>query len=278
MTRRTSVDSFRKAWSKLGALYPPASWFRDEHLAENRNRIERILCDIQRLVRPGPDVRVIDVGCFNGFLCYLLHQYGYQTAGTDALPDSAVPERQELMASLNAPYYPGNFNQPNPFPDCPRQHYSAAILGEVFEHILYHPVGFLQQIGALLTPGGILILTTPNPYTLANAVRMLRGRGFIWGDTEFATFPKIDSRGHMITHEQVHYREYSREVLVDAIQRAGFKVLETRYIGPSVHAKQPLLTRFIKRLPFWPWLQSTRLFGSGHYIVAQWQPEGSSAT
>ena len=95
--------------------------------------------------------------------------------GHSAVHGDEEVERLITWTDLNAPYYPGNFNQPNPFPDCPRQHYSAAILGEVFEHILYHPVGFLQQIGALLTPGGILILTTPNPYTLANAVRMLRG-------------------------------------------------------------------------------------------------------
>ena len=272
MSSSQSKPTFDIAWSKLCATYPAVSWFRDVHLAENHSRIERIVHDLNHLVPPQQDTSIIDVGCFNGFLCYLLHLMGYETAGTDALADSKVPERAELMARIRAPFFQGNFNEADPFPDCPRGCYSAAVLGEVFEHILLHPVGFLQQVGSLLKPGGILILTTPNPYTLANALRILRGHWIMWGDTEFVSLPKINADGHMITHEEVHYREYSREILIKAIEMAGFKVLSAQYCGPSPHAKQHFLARLIKKTPLMSRLQRLRLFGSGHYVVAQWQP------
>lgn len=272
MSTTQAKPSFEVAWSKLCAGYPAVSWFRDVHLAENHSRIERIVHDLTQLVPPERDTSVIDVGCFNGFLCYLLHLMGYETAGIDALADSVVPERAELMARIRAPFFHGNFNEADPFPDCPKGCYSAAVLGEVFEHILLHPVGFLQQVGSLLKPGGILILTTPNPYTLTNALRILRGRGIIWGDMEFISLPKIDAHGRMTTHEDVHYREYSREILLKGLEMAGFAVLSAQYCGLSPHAKQPLLTRWIKQTPLWPRLQRVRLFGSGHYVVARWQP------
>lgn len=273
MSSSKQHPTFAFAWSKLCASYPPVSWFRDVHLAENQSRIERIVHDLTHLIPPQQDVRIIDVGCYNGFLCFLLHLMGYETAGTDALADSKVPERAELMAGIGAPFFPGNFNEADPFPDCPRGCYSAAILGEVFEHILLHPVGFLQQVGSLLKPGGILILTTPNLYTLANAFRVLTGRRIIWGDTEFVTLSKLSPDGRMITHEDVHYREYDRVILLKAIEMAGFKVLSARYCGLSPHSKQPLLVRWIKQTPLWSSLQRLRLFGSGHYVVAQWQPD-----
>ena len=49
----------------------------------------------------------------------------------------------------------------------------VVVLGEVFEHILNHPAGLLQAVFRILRPGGTVILTTPNPSTLINAVRLL---------------------------------------------------------------------------------------------------------
>ena len=260
--------SFETAWERLGRLYPAESWFRDVHLAENRGRIRRMLGDITSRVPAGPDVEVVDVGCFNGFLCQLLHQLGYATTGIDAIADSAVPERADLMASIDAPFHFGNFNERDPFPTCPRGRFAAAIVGEVFEHILFHPLGFVEQVRDLLRPGGLMILTTPNPYTLANVMRLLRGRWITWGDTEFATMPKLDGTGRMISYEGIHYREYGQQTLVEVVEKAGFEVIERAYLASDPHPRQPWLRRTIKGMPMWRWLASHRLFGHGHYLVA----------
>ncbi len=269
MNHRQDPISFEAAWQELGQSYPAGSWFRDTHLAENKGRIRRIVTDLVQLLPAEPGARVIDIGCFNGFLCHLLSLHGYPTAGIDALPDKDVPERAALMARLGAPFHFANFNEPEPFPDCPTGTFAAAILGEVFEHILYHPLGLLTKIRELLKPGGYLILTTPNPYTLANALRLLRGQGFIWGDTDFATMPKLDPRGRLISYECIHYREYHQDLLVSLMTQAGFDVVKRAYLAATTHPKQPWTARLLKASPLWNWLEGTRLFGSGNYVIGR---------
>lgn len=260
---------FEEAWRKVGELYPAESWFRDVHLAENKGRIRRIVGDVSTLVPPAPENAVVDVGCYNGFLCYLLHQLGYSTAGMDALADEAVPERAQVLESIGAPFHFANFNGLDPFADCPKDHYSAAILGEVFEHILNHPLGLLAGILGILRPGGILILTTPNPHTLANVVRLLRGRSIVWGDREFASMPKVAADGQIISYEGIHYREYSQALLAEMVTKAGFEVIRAEYLGSTAHARQPWINRAIKATPVWAILEGTRLFGAGNYLVCR---------
>lgn len=266
---KVSRERFEAAWQLLGKLYPAESWFRDVHLAENKGRISRIVRDLSTLVPPAPENKVVDVGCYNGFLCHLLHQFGYSMEGIDAVADETVPERTEVMKRIGAPFHFANFNHLDPFQDCPKNHYSAAILGEVFEHILNHPLGLLSGILGILRPGGILILTTPNPHTLANALRVLRGQGTIWGDQEFATMPKVDANGEMISYEAIHYREYPQSLLVELMTRAGFEILKAEYLGSSTHPRQPWLNRLIKATPVWAFLKGTRLFGVGNYVVGR---------
>jgi 2-polyprenyl-3-methyl-5-hydroxy-6-metoxy-1,4-benzoquinol methylase len=264
-----SAEQLEAGWQKLGKMYPAESWFRDVHLAENKGRIFRIIRDVIDRVPAAPGNELVDVGCFNGFLCQLFHYFGYSVTGIDALADRDVPERAELLRGIDAKFYFANFNNLDPFPECPKNHFSAAVLGEVFEHILNHPSGLLVRIFEILKPGGILILTTPNPFTLANSLRVLRGQGFVWGDTEFATMPKIAADGGIISYEGIHYREYSQSLLLNLVGRAGFEVVKAEYIGPTVHAKQPWLNRAIKSSPVWSLLERTRLFGSGNYLVCR---------
>ena len=73
------VDAaFEDAWLDLCARYPEGSWFRDSHLAEGKGRFHRIVRDLFDLIPPGTERPVLDVGCYNGFFCYLLHKLGYQ--------------------------------------------------------------------------------------------------------------------------------------------------------------------------------------------------------
>lgn len=105
-----------QAWQRLKALYPRDEWFSSVHLEENKPRLLRMMGDLQKRLPPGTDRKVVDVGCFNGFLCYLTSQLGYQAAGIDALDIGKVPERTEVMAAVNAPFYEANLNHLDPFP------------------------------------------------------------------------------------------------------------------------------------------------------------------
>ncbi len=177
---KSAVVNHREAWSRLKLIYPDDTWFGGTHLEENKPRLMRMLGDIAVWHPPGSRARVMDVGCFNGFMPYLLGQLGYETAGIDALSLKQVPERTRIMGEANAPFYEANFNRLDPFDAIPKGTYDVAILGEVIEHILNHPVGLVRSIGGLLKPGGRLILTTPNPSTLGNSLRVLRGQPISW--------------------------------------------------------------------------------------------------
>ena len=258
-----------EAWSRLKKVYPDETWFGGTHLEENKPRLMLMLQDIATWHPPGSPARIVDVGCFNGFLPYLLSQLGYQTAGIDAISLDRVPERTKIMAEVRAPFYQSNFNHLDPFPDVPRGTFDVAILGEVIEHIFNHPVGLVRAIGSLLKPGGHLILTTPNPRTLANAVRLLRGHWICWGDGEFATMPKISAAGEILSFEDIHYREYGRDSLLDLIGQAGFAIGRHQYLGTGVAPHQPFLRRTIKSSPLWGQISRHRLFGLSHYVIAK---------
>ena len=265
------------AWRKLKELYPRDGWFSSVHLEENKPRIWRMMGDLQRLLPPHAGAKVVDVGCYNGFLCYLAAQLGYQTAGIDALDLGKVPERTGVMASVNAPYHEANFNHLDPFHGLETGQFDAAILGEVIEHICNHPVGLLAAIGQLLKPGGYLLLTTPNPRTLLNAYRLVSGGNFMWGETEFATVPKVDASGRFTSCENIHYREYSQPVLLDMLRRAGFEVEVAAFMGIGAATGQHRMKRVVKALPGCRWLQSHQLFGMSHYVVARWAPPSAPA-
>lgn len=258
-----------QAWQRLKALYPHDGWFSAVHLEENKPRLLRMMGDLQKRVPPGADRKVVDVGCFNGFLCYLTSQLGYRSAGIDSLDISKVPERTAVMAASNATYHEANFNHLDPFRGIEPGRFDAAILGEVIEHIFNHPVGLLTSVGRLLRPGGYLFLTTPNPRTLLNGVRLVTGGNFMWGETEFATIPKVDETGRLTTCESIHYREYSQPVLLDMLRRAGFEIEVAAFMGLGGSPDQNRAKQFIKTLPACRWLQSHRLFGMTHYVVAR---------
>ena len=271
MTPRTDAASFETAWKNLGAIYPADSWFRDVHLAEGKGRFQRIVRDLTGLVPPDQEHPVVDVGCYNGFLSYLLHQFGYVTSGIDGIADQEVPERAGIIEKVGGKFYRGNFNDPEPFPDCPKDRFSAAIVAGVMEVTFNHPSGLLEKTRDLLVRDGILVLSAINPHTLANAVRMFLGRSTMEGDAEFATTPKLGADGRIISHQpkQLVYREYPQALLAGLLEQAGFTVLKWEYFGARPHPKQPRFTRLMKANPLWSWMEQRRLFGSGIHLVAR---------
>src|SRR5206468_2882198 len=112
------------------------------------------------------------------FVAYLFRKCGYEVWATDAFDND---ERDRLFEKLGILYRTTNLNDPVPLSDYAPDSFDVVLLGEVFEHILNHPAGLLKSINRILCRGGLLVLTTPNPSTLANAVRVLRDTHLLWG-------------------------------------------------------------------------------------------------
>jgi SAM-dependent methyltransferase len=238
------------------------TWFVKGYWPENEPRVTRLLGDLQRVV-PAP-ASVYEPGCGNGYISFLASRLGYRVTATDSWQPA---DREELFHRANVHSFRSNLNHLNPWPDLADGSIDAVLFGEVFEHLLNHPVGLLKQIHRVLRPGGALLLTTPNPSTLANAVRVLLDRHSLWGTEEFACSPKIvDSE--IIDKGDIHYREYRANELRKFITLAGFQVDFCGYVGTGSPSREPAHKRLAKRLLRLAGLTNSRLLANTNYIIA----------
>lgn len=93
--------------------------------------------------------RILDVGCSdlpNRFL------HAKEVIGFDKIPTT--------MPDNYTGFVEGDASSIDDF--APRSSFDAVIAGEVLEHIMM-PVDFLKRCADLLCPGGLMLLSTPNP-------------------------------------------------------------------------------------------------------------------
>jgi SAM-dependent methyltransferase len=238
------------------------AWFVSDYWPENKPRVLRLLGDLQRL-SPAP-ASVFEPGCGNGYISFLAGRLGYEVTATDSWQPS---DREDLFHRGNVRSFVSNLNHLDPWPNLADGSFDAVLFGEVFEHLLNHPVGLLQQINRVLGPGGVLLLTTPNPSTLANAARVLLDRHSLWGTEDFASHPKIVGN-EIIDKGDIHYREYRSDELRRFLTLAGFQVNFSGYIGTGSLAHEPVHKRLAKGLLGPVGLANSRLFGASNYIIA----------
>jgi SAM-dependent methyltransferase len=252
-----------KAIQEMLEYFSNNAWFVKDYWPENEPRVTKLLGDLQRWV-PAP-ARVFEPGCGNGYISFLAARLGYEVTGSDSWEPA---DREELFRRANIRSFKSNLNALDPWPNLADASVDAVIFGEVFEHLLNHPVGLLEQIHRLLRPGGALLLTTPNPSTLVNAVRVLLDQHSLWGTGDFASDPKFVD-GVIIDKGEIHYREYRNRELCEYITLAGFEVNVAGYVGsgsPSTHGS--VLKRLAKGLLGPAGLAESRLFSTSNYVVA----------
>ena len=238
-------------------------WFLDSYWPENEPRT-RLMVEMVRDRFPiSRDVTVLDVGCGLGYMTYLFHLLGYRAVGADGL---RYPERDALFASAGIDYAEVNLNAPDGLSWVSSGSAHVVLLGEVIEHILNHPTGLLAELYRILRPGGLLLLTTPNPSTLMNAWRVLRDNYLLWGTPEFLDMPKVNAEtGALTTYAGLHYREYPAWVMRDTLVKLGFTCEDTRYCAAGATRVQPLWKQVAKKLV----PQSSRLLAPGYVIAAR---------
>ena len=256
---KTREDMIQGAIFEMLEFWKGNDWFVRSYWPENRPRVERMLRDLQGIFPRG---RIFEPGCGNGYISFLAARLGYDAIACDSW---FPPDRAELFRIGGVQCFPANLNDLDPWPRLADATFDAVLFGEVLEHILNHPLGLLRQIRRLLKPGGVLILTTPNPVTLANAIRFVRGSYTLWGTHDFAVSPKI-ADGSIIDKGEIHYREYRQDEILELLQTAGFDVVEASFITTGSRAGEPVLKRLLKAIPL---IRQQRLFGSGHYVVSR---------
>ena len=127
---------------------------------------ERILA---RYVRKG--MRVADLGAGPGAMAARLHSLGCDVVAVDR--DSKVFEAGVRHICLD-------FNEPDFASRLEPGEFGLVTAIEVIEHV-ESPIGFLRNVGRLLAPSGVAVLTTPNvdslparlKFLLAGKIRMM---------------------------------------------------------------------------------------------------------
>jgi glycosyltransferase involved in cell wall biosynthesis/SAM-dependent methyltransferase len=101
--------------------------------------------------------------------------------------------------------------------------YDLIVLPKVFEHLRENPVVLLRQLFTLLSPGGLLVLSTANLGRLGVRLRALLGKGFL-PDWKGEPPPKLDN---WPTLRQ--YRLFQADEIHTWSEETGFQVLDRGY-------------------------------------------------
>jgi 2-polyprenyl-3-methyl-5-hydroxy-6-metoxy-1,4-benzoquinol methylase len=124
--------------------------------------VQRVL---SRYARAG--VRAADLGTGPGAIADSLKGLGCEVIGVDM-------SAENFKAQL--PHVVVNFDQPDFASQVGLGKFELVTAVEVIEHV-ENPIGFLRNIGNMLAPGGVAVLTTPNVDSLpARLTLLLRGK------------------------------------------------------------------------------------------------------
>ncbi len=183
--------------------------FHDTGESHMHRHFMPLVLDFAAPLKPG--LRVLDVGCGNGFACGIFLKHGCEvvgidlsTSGIDICRKTYPKARFEVLAADDAV-----------LTNLKEEPFDLVFSSEVIEH-LYDPRLFVKGCLAALKPGGRLILTTPYHGYLKNLAISLKG-----GWDRHAN-PLWDGG---------HIKLWSRRTITQLLVEEGFENIRVRGAG-----------------------------------------------
>ena len=203
---------------------------------------------------------IADIGCQNGFFLRFASELGFKRLV--AVDYFALDDHRSFLTGLaGVQFLKANFNEDNFLRPLNDESLDVVVSTEVFEHIYHHPLGYLRECWRVLRRGGILLLSTPNPTTFANAARLALGKEISWGSLKFAETPKVGPEGMPVAVWDIHFREYTQQVLCEIVGRLdGAQILEKGFLANGPSSTESVLKRFAISI------------ASGVSILSNWRP------
>ena len=202
--------------------------------------LDRRLSAIADVVMARRPARMIDLGCGEGVLLSSLTSRlpaESHLVGMDVVP----PPKGARWHAVS-----GDFTTGLPFAD---GSFDVVVAGEVLEHVP-HPDFLLSEIRRLLTPNGLLVLSTPNIVGWANRVLVPLGIQPLFTETSSEVhlgrrWPVL-GQGNQV---QGHLKVFSHRALAEILQRTGFAVLRTRGMPGEFPSPVDRVDRLCARFP-----------------------------
>lgn len=138
----------------------------EDYLAEEpgqRATASELLGRLERHTQPG---RLLDIGCWTGFLLDEARRRGWQATGVEPSEFASRHARERLGLDVRTGDLFGT--------ELPAGSFDAAVLADVLEH-LPNPGAALDRIADWLSPGGIVLLALPDAGS-----RIARALGARW--------------------------------------------------------------------------------------------------
>ena len=150
--------------------------------------------------------KVLDVGCYYGFLGELLKENGNEVYGVDIAKEALQKTKTKGIKTKYA-----DLEKKIPFK---RGFFDVVVAAEVIEHLKDTDL-FLEEIYRVLKPGGFLVITTSNLVSFGRRIAYLFGRD---GYHEASySFPE-DAAGHL--------RYFNKELLIGLLRYHHFKIVK----------------------------------------------------
>ena len=186
--------------SELEAAYSDAA--SDDYVEEEAGQRETARRSLAQIEAHAPDRQgrpraLLDLGCWVGFLLAEARERGWQVTGVEPSAFAAGFARERLgLEVLDGDLFSAQL---------PEHVFDAVVLGDVIEH-LTRPADALDRIRALLAPGGVLWMATPDAGSM-----VARTLGRRW----WSVIP-------------THVQYFTRSSITTLLQRQGWEVLDIR--------------------------------------------------
>jgi len=156
------------------------------------NRLRATKAQVKLIRKYKSNMKLLDVGCGEGFFLFNASKAGYITRGVELSQDAAKYAKREFGLDVEV----GLFEEMQ----FPENHFDVVTLWVVLEHVPY-PLATLKETCRILKPGGMLAVSTPNIGGML--AKILRRR---WWEIR-----------------RVHINQFTTGTLMDIVQNAGFK-------------------------------------------------------
>ena len=200
------------------------------------NQVNRYARTVSRIceIKPRPG-RVLDIGSHYLHQSVLLSELGYEVTGIDIDLFTNAAFVQERAHQFRVRNTSVNVLEKGDFLAGMEGQFDVIVFTEILEHITFNPVRFWRRVYDLLTPNGVVYLSTPNSMrpaaVLRSAANLLRMRGV---GLDIGEILETVTYGH-------HWKEYSAWEIHKyfALLSDDFTV-ETHWYSSDLHAHAAL--------------------------------------